>query len=133
MSKARQKGTLLETATVTYLRANGFKRASRPALTGAGDVGDVVGIMRTNTREEGALVDTHFIIQNKNQKAFALSSWLNDAVKQAENRAKTDPGSDAIGAVVFKRPGVGEKSFGEQYVLMRLSDLTKLLHQAQYT
>lgn len=41
MSKAKDKGTAVETATVTYLRASGFPGARRLPLTGAMDKGDV--------------------------------------------------------------------------------------------
>ena len=119
-NKNKAKGTAFETLIVKYLRTRGFKRCFRPALTGAGDSGDVNGI--ASSRRQA-------IVQCKNQKKFALSEWLNDAHAQSKQQAV---GSNALPVLVVKRPGVGEKNLGETYAVLRLEDLTDLMREAGY-
>ena len=43
MSKAKQKGTLAESALVKFLQSAGFPNAERRALAGINDLGDITG------------------------------------------------------------------------------------------
>lgn len=115
----KQRGTSFETAVVEWLKACGFTKAYRPALTGAGDTGDINGI-------EGVFGSV--IIQCKNQKRFDLSGWLDDTVEQAERKGK----DDTLPILVVKRPGKGVKQLGETYAVMRLEDVAALLRMANY-
>jgi Holliday junction resolvase len=116
---AKQKGTSFETLIREYLNKQGFKDARRVALQGGGDTGDINGIKHGLTGQKVA-------IQCKNQKAFNLSSWLNDTVEQA---ARLD---DALPVLVVKRPGKGVAAVGDNYVVMRFDDLINLLKVAGF-
>lgn len=111
MSKAKQKGTSFETQIVEYLRECGWTHAERRALTGTHDKGDITGT--------GSLV-----WECKNHKALSFSAWLEEAEVERDN-AKAD-----YGIVVAKRRGKGQA--GEQYAVLKLSELTKLLREAGY-
>ena len=119
-NRMKAKGTSFETLIVKYLRGRSFKRAYRPATKGEYDTGDINGI--TNSRRQA-------IIQCKNQRKFDLSGWLNDAVSQAKQE---EVGGNALPILVVKRPGVGEKSLGETYAILRLEDVSSLLKEAGY-
>lgn len=119
-NRAKAKGTAFETLIVKYLRERSFKRAYRPATKGGLDTGDINGV--SSGRRQA-------IFQCKNQKKFDLSGWLNDAVSQAQQE---EVGHNALPILVVKRPGVGEKSIGETYAIMRLEDVTSLLQEAGY-
>lgn len=122
----KAKGTAFETQIVNYLHAKGFRKAYRPATSGGLDTGDINGL----SREKDYYPHTRqAIIQCKNHKAFSLSTWLNDAVQQAK---QDKVGNNALPIVVFKRPGVGAKSLGDTYALLRLEDLADLLKDAGY-
>lgn len=116
----KAKGTAFESQVVTYLKDKGFNNVYRPATSGGLDTGDINGIKSEHRQA---------IIQNKNCKAFSLSSWLNDAVAQA---SQEKVGGNALPLVVFKRPGVGTKNLGDTYALLRLEDLADLLRDAGY-
>jgi len=119
-NKNKAKGTSFETLIVKYLRGRGFHKCYRPATKGGYDTGDINGIVG-RTRQA--------ILQCKNQKKFNLSGWLNDAVAQAQQE---EVGGDALPVLVVKRPGVGEKTVGETYAVMRLEDVVTLLRDAGY-
>lgn len=119
-NRAKAKGTNFETLVVKYLRGRNFKKAFRPALSGGYDTGDINGIVGPARQA---------IIQCKNQRKFDLSGWLNDAVSQAQQE---EVGHNALPILVVKRPGIGEKSLGETYAIMRLEDVTSLLTEAGY-
>ena len=71
-NKSRIKGTAAETAVVRYLRANGFEDADRPALHGANDIGDIIGIPDT-------------CIEVKNCKTVTIEPWLKELRREYEN------------------------------------------------
>lgn len=119
-NKHKAKGTSFETLIVKYLRPRGFRKAYRPATSGSYDSGDINGI-RSASRQA--------IIQCKNQRKFDLSGWLDDTVAQAQQEAV---GGNALPVLVVKRPGVGEKSLGDTYAILRLEDLSSLLKEAGY-
>lgn len=111
MSIARGKGTSFETLIVRYLQTKGWVHAERRALHGNLDKGDITGT--------GPLV-----WECKNHKALDLSGWLKETEQERVN-AKADHG-----ILVVKRRSYGEP--GDQYAVMRLEDLTKLLKEAGY-
>jgi len=119
-NKNKAKGTSFETLIVRYLRSRSFKKAFRPSLSGKYDSGDINGI--ASPRRQA-------IVQCKNQKKFDFSGWLNDAVSQAQQE---EVGGNALPILVVKRPGVGEKTLGETYAILRLEDLSSLLKEAGY-
>jgi hypothetical protein len=117
-NRAKQKGTSFETLIKDYLIGEGFIHAHRPALSGTNDTGDINGVANSAGRK--------VTFQCKNQKQFALSSWLNDTVEQAARLG------NAVPALVVKRPGKGKTALGDTYAVMRLSDLIDLLKSAGY-
>jgi len=118
-NKHKAKGTSFETLLVNYLKEQGFPHARRTALAGENDAGDIHGVVQRITLAEVA-------IQAKNQKAFKLSEWLNDTVKQA---SKLHMG---IPLLVVKRPGKGAAAVGDSYAVMRLEDMLLLLKEAHF-
>lgn len=131
-NRMKALGTGFETDVVNYLRARGFPNAYRPATASQYDSGDINGIKRYNKPlpGEGNGTYRHAIIQCKRVAKFNLSGWLNDAVGQAKQEIV---GCDALPIVVFKRPGVGVKTLGESYALLRLEDIAQLLKEAGYS
>lgn len=119
-NRMKAKGTSFETLIVKYLRSRAFKRAYRPATKGEYDTGDINGITSSSRQA---------IIQCKNQRKYDLSGWLNDTVSQAQQE---EVGGNALPILVVKRPGVGEKSLGETYAILRLEDVSSLLKEAGY-
>jgi ribosome modulation factor len=119
-NKNKAKGTSFETVILRYIKRV-FVNAYRPALQGNHDTGDINGI-RGPSRDA--------IVQCKNQRTFKLSEWLNATVDQADNGATQL--STPLPILVVKRPGVGEKNVGDNYAIMRLSDLISLLEEAEY-
>lgn len=126
-NRMKALGTGFETDVVNYLKARGFTNAYRPATSSQYDSGDINGIKRPYSM----LTDgRQAIIQCKRVAKFNLSGWLNDAVGQAKQEIV---GGDALPIVVFKRPGVGVKTLGESYALLRLEDIVQLLKEAGYS
>jgi len=116
----KAKGTAFETLVVKFLRGRGFNKAYRPATKGGYDTGDINGV--TSSRRQA-------VFQCKNQRKFALSEWLDATVEQANQE---EVGRNALPILVVKRPGVGEKSLGDTYAILRLEDLSSLLKEAGY-
>lgn len=111
MSKNRSKGTSFETLIVRFLRDVGFPYAERRALHGNLDKGDVTGC--------GPLV-----FECKAAKRHELSAWLAETEQERVN-ASAD-----YGVLVVKRQGHGTGA--EQYAIMRMEDMARLLKQAGY-
>jgi len=111
MSKNRSKGTSFETLIVRFLRDAGFPYAERRALHGNLDKGDVTGC--------GPLV-----FECKAAKRHELSAWLAETEQERVN-ANAD-----FGVLVVKRQGHGTGA--EQYAIMRMEDMARLLKQAGY-
>lgn len=117
-NRAKQKGTSFETLVREFLNAHGFLQAKRTPLQGIGDTGDINGIKNSDGKQVA--------VQCKNQRKFELSGWLDDTVDQAARLG------DAVPALVVKRPGKGKGAVGDNYAVMRLTDLVALLHEAGY-
>ena len=111
VSASRRKGTNFETLVVRWLKDNGFPYAERRALHGALDKGDITGC--------GPLV-----FECKAKKAHDFSGWLKETEQERKN-AEAD-----FGVLVVKRTGYGDGA--DQYAVMRLEDMVKLLKQVGY-
>lgn len=113
-ASARAAGSWFEGATASFLsQALGDDRIERRAKNGAKDRGDITGV-RTIRGER-------VVIECKNTTRATLGPWLNEA--------EVERGNDdaAVGVVVHKRTGKGEKAMGEQFVTMSLRDFAVLL------
>lgn len=110
-NRSKNIGTRFETLVVRYLQSAGFPFAERRALQGALDKGDVGGC-------------GNLVFECKAAKRHELSNWMNETVVETRN-ANAD-----YGILVVKRPAhnTGE----EQYAVMRLEDMVRLLRQAGY-
>lgn len=113
MSKARQKGTLAETAFVKFLARHGFPHAERRALHGTDDKGDVTGTVG-------------LAWEVKNHKTYQIPAWMKEAQLEAQN-AKAD-----YGLLVIKPNRVGTDSVADWWVVLPVSDAVKLLREAGY-
>ena len=111
MSRAKAKGTLAETAVVSFLRTGGFPYAERLALQGNKDRGDVTGIPGV-------------VIEVKNEQTYQLSGWLAEAQVEGDN-AKAD-----FAFVVAKPRLVGVTRVAEWMAIMRLGDYARLIDAA---
>ena len=98
---------------VNYLRrAFGSDAIERRVMGGANDRGDVAGLYWQGRP---------FVLEVKNRNRVELAAWMGELEAECGN-ADTD-----MGAVVFHRKGRGAGSMGDQYVLMDLRTLCKLL------
>ena len=111
MSKNKAKGTSFETDIVRFLVDNGFPHAERRALAGQADLGDI-------------LTGPSLVWECKNHKTLKFSEWLEETETERQN-ANAD-----YGVLVAKRRGKGNA--GEQYAVMRVADIVRLLKQAGY-
>ena len=108
-----KKGPLFEKQVVVYLQ-RAFDSASieRRVMGGANDRGDVAGLYWHGRP---------FVLEVKNRNRVELAAWMGELEAECGN-ADTD-----MGAVVFHRKGRGAGSMGDQYVLMDLRTLARLL------
>jgi hypothetical protein len=112
VSRARAKGTALETLAVNYLSERlGDDRIMRMPLHGKADRGDIAGV-RTVLGEKIA-------IEVKNHKRMELGVWLTEAEIERGNA------DAAVAVVVHKRHGKGQAP--DQLVTMTLADFSVLL------
>ncbi len=108
-----KRGPQFEKHLVEYLRSCfGDGTIERRVRGGRNDRGDVAGIF---WRGEP------FVIEAKNVSKLRPAQWFEELENECGN-ADTD-----MGAIVYHRPGKGEKSMGEQGVLMTLATLVRLL------
>lgn len=113
MSKAKQKGTLAETAVAEYLKGT-WDTVERRSLSGKNDKGDIAGIPK-------------IVIEVKNQKSYKFSEWLKETKVEKEN-AEAD-----YGVLVVKPNGVGVSSVSKWWTVLPLEDLISLLKEAGYS
>jgi hypothetical protein len=108
-----KKGPWMEARTVEYLnRVFQTNAIERRVMGGANDRGDVAGLYWQGRP---------FVLEVKNRNRVELAAWMGELEAECGN-ADTD-----MGAVVFHRKGRGAGSMGEQYVLMDLRTLVRLL------
>lgn len=106
---SKQRGTLWETAIVTFLQANGFPQAERRALAGALDKGDIAGVPGC-------------VIEAKNCKQINLAAFLDEATAERDNAGAV------VGAAWVKRRG--KASAADGYVVMNGTTFVYLLRAA---
>ena len=108
-----KKGPTFEKQVVEYLqRCFGDGTIERRVMGGKNDRGDVAGLFWHGRP---------FVIEAKNVTKLQPAKFYAELEVECGN-ADTD-----MGAIVYHRPGKGEKSMGEQGVLMTLSTLVRLL------
>lgn len=112
MSRSKEKGTRFESQVVAHLKGALGDSVERRALSGVNDRGDVSGVY---------FMGEPFVLECKNCRRMELSSWMDEADAEAGN-------ADApYYAVIHKRRGCGDKSFGDNYVTMPLSVFERIL------
>lgn len=111
---AKKAGSRSERLVAERLSAGlGDDRIERRRLSGSKDRGDIAGV-RTLTGER-------VVVEVKDTAKIQVGPFLNEA--EAE-RGNDDA---AVGLVVAKRYGFGDKNVGQWVVLMTLDDLISLL------
>jgi hypothetical protein len=110
MSKAKQKGTLAETAVVQYLKSF-FPRAERRPLYGVLDRGDISGVPSV-------------VIEIKNQRTYKLPAWIAETEKERINAEAT------FGILIVKPNGVGVSNVKDWWAIVPLSQMVDLLQKA---
>lgn len=108
---SKAKGTAWESAIVSFLQRTGWPYAERRTLAGSKDRGDIAGIPGV-------------VIEAKNTKVIALSSFLDEANLEALN-----DGAD-LGVAWIKRRGRTWPGHG--YVVMDGHAFVALLQAAGY-
>lgn len=109
-----EKGAAFERLVADWLAEQlGDDRIDRRVKHGLNDRGDLTGL-RTAT---GARI----VAELKNQNRLSLSEWVDEA---GVERGNDDA---AVGLVIHKRRGYGEKALGGTYVTMTLDDLVALI------
>lgn len=111
MTQSRKhRGYRSQSVVAAWFAAHGWPFAES---TGAGRSGsDVTGV-------PGLMVEV------KARRAFSPLAWLRQTTKEAEQH-------NGLPFVVFRCDGQGEANVGEWGVLLRLDDMTTLLHEAGY-
>ena len=112
MSKSKDKGTAFERQVVEYLKMALGPAIERRALSGTNDRGDVSGVY---------FMGEPFVLECKNCSRMQLAEWLGELDSEMCNEGTL------FGAVVHKRRGCGEASFGETYVTMPLHVLVRMI------
>lgn len=107
-----KKGPWFEAEVVKYLRLLFGDAIERRVMGGRNDRGDVAGVYWQGRP---------FVVEIKNRARTELAAWMDELADECGN-AGTD-----LGAVVFHRKGKGAQSMGDQYVLMDLRTLCRLL------
>jgi hypothetical protein len=106
---AKQVGTEAETAVVRFFQVNGHPEATRLALAGAADKGDVGNV-------------PGLTIQVKSQRALALASWVDDSLKQSK------VAGNLYAVVAHRRKGKGNPA--EWYATLPLGQFVALWNKA---
>lgn len=110
MSRAKQKGTMAETAVAEYLK-NTWPAVERRTLGGANDKGDIAGV-------------PHSVVEVKNQATYKISEWLKETEQERRNA-----GVD-YGILVIKPKGVGVSRTNEWWAVVSLETITELIEKA---
>jgi Holliday junction resolvase len=112
LSKAKQKGTLAETAVADYLKTI-WPAVERRAQSGKNDKGDIAGINK-------------IVIEVKNQKSYKIHEWLKETEIEKSN-AEAD-----FGILLVKPNGLGVSKVDKWWAVIPLGDLVQLLQKAGY-
>ena len=109
MSKAKQKGTLAETAVAEFLKQT-FPAVERRTLSGKNDKGDIAGV-------PGCVVEV------KNQRSYKIHEWMKETETERLN-------ADAeLGILVIKPNGVGVANVSQWWAVVSLETITKLVEE----
>jgi len=109
MSKAKQKGTLAETAVAEFLKQT-FPAVERRTLAGKNDKGDIAGV-------PGCVVEV------KNQRSYKIHEWMKETETERLN-------ADAeLGILVIKPNGVGVANVSQWWAVVSLETITKLVEE----
>jgi hydrogenase maturation factor len=111
MSKAKQKGTLAETAVADFLKQT-FTAVERRTLSGKNDRGDIAGV-------PGCVVEV------KNQRSYKIHEWMKETEIERLNA------SAELGVLVIKPNGVGVSKVGEWWAVVSLETITKLIEELE--
>jgi hypothetical protein len=111
MSKAKQKGTLAETAVATYLQSI-WPLVERRTTAGQNDKGDIAGV-------------PYSVVEVKNQRSYKIAEWLRETEKERQN-AQTD-----LGLLVIKPNGVGVSKVDQWWVVVDLATIAGLLKRLE--
>jgi len=109
LSKAKQKGTLAETAVADYLRQT-FPAVERRALAGVNDKGDVAGV-------------PNCVIEVKNQRSYKIHEWMKETETERIN-AEVD-----LGILVIKPVGIGVSRVSDWWAVVSLETITRLVEE----
>jgi hypothetical protein len=110
MSKAKQKGTMAETAVAEFLKQT-WPQVERRTLGGANDKGDIAGV-------------PNCVVEVKNQGTYKISEWLKETEQERRNA-----GVD-YGILVIKPKGVGVSRSNEWWAVVSLDTITDLIEKA---
>jgi hypothetical protein len=110
MSKAKQKGTMAETAVAEFLKQT-WPQVERRTLGGANDKGDIAGVPNS-------------VVEVKNQGTYKISEWLKETEQERRNA-----GVD-YGILVIKPKGVGVSRSNEWWAVVSLDTITDLIEKA---
>jgi hypothetical protein len=110
MSKAKQKGTMAETAVAEFLKQT-WPAVERRTLGGANDKGDIAGVPNS-------------VVEVKNQGTYKISEWLKETEQERRNA-----GVD-YGILVIKPKGVGVSRSHEWWAVVSLETITDLIEKA---
>ena len=112
MSKAKQKGTLAETAVADYLKQT-FPAVERRTLSGANDKGDIAGV-------------PNCAVEVKNQRTYKIHEWMKETETERIN-AEAD-----LGILVIKPNGVGVSKVNQWWAVVSLETITKLIEDSDF-
>lgn len=107
MSKAKQKGTLAETAVADFFKQT-FPTVERRALSGTQDKGDIAGVPGS-------------VIEVKNQRTYKIQEWMRETETERINAGAT------LGILVIKPVGVGVANVNHWWAVVSLETITKLI------
>jgi len=107
MSKAKQKGTLAETAVADYLKKD-FPSVERRVLGGANDKGDLSGVPCS-------------VVEIKNQKTYKVHEWLKETEQERLNA------DEDLGILVIKPKGIGVSRVEDWWTVVPLDTMIKLI------
>ena len=109
MSKAKQKGTLAETAVADYLRQT-FPAVERRVLSGINDKGDIAGV-------------PFAVVEVKNQRSYKIHEWMKETETERLNAG------EELGILVIKPNGVGVGNVDKWWAVVSLETITALIEE----
>jgi hypothetical protein len=111
MSKAKQKGTLAETAVVQYLKQF-FPLVERRTLNGQYDKGDIAGV-------------PCFAVEVKNQRSYKIPEWMQETERERINSGEPNA------VLVIKPNKVGVTQVGKWWAVMPLEQIASMIHELE--